>query len=824
MVPQFVRSARGERYLHEVNRDAFAATASAEVFERRLDVDFGAEDTLHVVVGTDSALLPRWLAGRPVGAGSHRLFVELDEYRDAVVEALAGIVDGTDASLAAASRWEEAFNGLDPARWLLGGRVVVVESVGCAAGYAPGYAALARRVRTRLGEIVHAVGARLHVQTFVDVQLRNAADNRRPAAAVGRVGEGRTAIVLGGGPSLDDHLDWILAHREALFVIAASRLSGKLAAAGLAPDVVMAVDPQDALFDISKEGLALADATLVSSYHACAPLVQQWRGPRLYTGRALPWEVDGAPDADNVDSVGATVSHCALWLAYRWGFSEILLSGVDLCYAPGGATHARDSIESLCTALPANYETQVRTYSGRRAGTSMALRLGLEELEAMGETIAGAGVRVYNLAADAARVDSIAHRESRSIRLGAPRPSLGVEPDGADDRPRLRALARELDAAARGLGTIRERCAEAARCLDGLHGTVTGTPDYRSKHALDALDRALEDEHARWMALVKRYAAFELARRVAPRGFEAMSDTELERWGRDYYRIVDAAAARLAGGVERARERVEHRLLEADPAGSIERLVDYWRRDGTLGRVEIALAAPPPGISEPERDALALARREHAAGVASARTAYRERHTAKKHDAANALRTVALLFAERDAEDLASLAAGIGAMGERWAPIALWAEGQRAELDGDAGTALDRYRRIVERSARENELGIDPPPGAERLLEDVLIRIVALQLGAGDGESALAGLAILSRLSPAYLPRRAALLALLGRPAEGAGLLEEFLGSGLGDWRAADQLAGLYRALGAGEAAALAGRLADELRGEAVAPETRRAA
>ena len=842
----FTTSVHGERYLHEVNRDAFASRPSPDAFERRFDAELDGADTLHVVVGTDSGLLARWVAGRDLGEGSRVLFVELDEYRDDVLEALGGPGDGVapgtapdtapelspdvvsivapGVSLCAARDVEAAVAGHDPGRYLYAGRVLVLESLGCAAGYAPGYGILARRVRGFVGELVHAAGLRVGTRSFVDAQLRNVADNRRPAAGIGRVGDGATAVVLGGGPSLDDHLDWVLEHRDRLFVIAVSRIAERLASAGLVPDVVVAVDPQDILFDVSKAWLARADVPLVSSYHVCPILLQQWRGPTLYTGRALPWESTAIDDADNLEALGSTVSHVALWLAHRWGFAQILLSGVDLCYAPGGATHASGSLESLCETLPAHYDAQVTTYAGRRAGTAMPLKLGRDELERMGAAIAAAGGSLVNLAPDAARVDSIAHRCTADVELGGPRPVLELAPDAADAGVHLDAVRRELLAARRAFAGIRRLCTEANRRLDGLHGRRGRVPDYRHKKKLDALQRSLDKRHARWMRLIGRYGAHDFARIVGPRGFETMTDDELERWGRDYYRVVDDNAARLLERVRDALERVRHRRLEADDAaGSVEALVDYWRTDRTLGRVALALEPPPAGLDDGAREAIAAARREHGAELARTDTGYREAHAKHQLDPARLLATIALLVEEDDAEDLGRVRDGLVSMGEPWAPFAEWAAGRCAELESDADGALEHYRRLIERHASLREAGEAVPVGAERLLEDVLIRTVHLQLAGGDGESALEGLSILTALSPGYVPKRAALLALLGRRDEAAGLLQELIGSGAGDWRAALQLADLYRDAGAAEAAAVAVRVADRLRSAAGAVGARTA-
>ncbi len=60
----------GESYIEELNRTDFVKMKSSEFFSRMPDFDLMAENTLYLVIGSDSGLLIPYLLSRPLGLGS----------------------------------------------------------------------------------------------------------------------------------------------------------------------------------------------------------------------------------------------------------------------------------------------------------------------------------------------------------------------------------------------------------------------------------------------------------------------------------------------------------------------------------------------------------------------------------------------------------------------------------------------------------------------------------------------------------------------------------------------------------------------------------
>lgn len=812
----FLENAHGERYLHEVNRRDFVAEASPTVLEHRLDLDLDAENTLHVIVGSDSGLLLEHLCRRGLGAGSEALLVEAEDYHAAIVAELrrrgAGELFGReDVRLRPAGDWLETLTSERLLQYANAGTVLVAESLGCRSDHAGVYATLLRETRLALEERVHLLNAHLNARFFLARQIENLADNRVPAAVLRGVGEGRAAVVLGGGPSLDRHTGWIRDNRERLCVFAASRLGGRLAELGLEPDVVVAVDPQEGLYDISKRALLAEGTPFVCANHVVPRLLQEWRGPSLYLGTRSPWHDD---EADNVAAVGSTVSHVATWLAHEWGFAPILLAGVDLCYAAGGGTHASGSLEALVETLPSNYDAEVVTYAGRRAGTSRPLKHGVHDLELIGEQVNANGPRLFNLSDDAARVDSVPYADPATIELPASRARIAPDMRAEDAAEHFRRVIEETGEARRSYRGIRALCGKAQRCLDGLYGHGGRAPDYRCKRRLDRVERELERGHGARFALIKRFAGADFARITPPSGFEDMSDAEAERWGRDYYRIVAKAATQLTELAESAHARARIRLAELEEEADANALIDAWERDGTPGRVMLHGPRLRAGA-----DAATVARIDAAvdAFLASLRaddTAYARRLDAHKRDPRNVLRTIRFLFQQENVEDLGLLVAGLPGFGEPFTLFGELAQGLLDELAGGDEAALARYGAVIDALGARLEGGEALSEVLLELLEDTLLRVNHISLLREDAASAETALGLLAGLSPAYAVPHAKILALGGHLPEALAALEGHIGSHPEDWRAIGELGKLYARAGAADAARVAEALAAQVRKE----------
>ena len=276
----FCNNAWGEKYIEDINRADFINANSSDFFNQLLDFNLTEENCLFLVSGSDSGLLLPWIHKQKIGRGSRVVVIELDEVHALVAptyrvllgedETDKGHVSKPPITFHKFSKWrDEVFDGSDQP-WINGGTVRILESNASAADYSRLYASMHRDIgkatEMRMTEVSHS----WNCEVFSKMQLRNAVDSIIPLRRNPAIGQGKTAVVLGGGPSLDRHIDWVKKNRSKLFVLAVSRISNKLLKEELKPDLVVSVDPHDISYEVSKQGLLWTDVALVYNYHVSA--------------------------------------------------------------------------------------------------------------------------------------------------------------------------------------------------------------------------------------------------------------------------------------------------------------------------------------------------------------------------------------------------------------------------------------------------------------------------------------------------------------------------------------------------------------------------
>lgn len=765
-----IYNAFGDGVLYDVNRDAFNREGSSAVFQRQFGERLRQPDHLYVVVGTDSGLLAEWILREELPDGTRYLFVEPDYLVETIRERLPQVEDMSRVHLTTPEQWKDLASDFQFQDYAYLDNIRVVQSIGAADAYLSDYRSIHWELQGETKEFVWQIEFQLGSQAFVMRQIENIGENRTPAICLQDVFKGKTAVLLGGGPSLDELIPWVKNHRDRVAVIAVSRICRRLLEADLQPDIVVSIDPHSLSFDVSKEMLAFDNNTLlIHSFHVSPPLLSQWHGPAVYFGQRLPWKSD--VNVANLNNQGPTVTNTALSMAVHLGFSQVLLGGVDLCYSREGHTHASGSNERNAGPLLGNVGIQVETNGGWMADTRHSFASAVEIMGNQAGTALEKGCRIVNPAAGAARIPNVEHRQLDDIELAdepfnTPQiinthvPNDTVEYRKAHYQAMLKAIAH-----ANGrLRAITRLADEALECNDGLFGRSGKTADFKYKKRMDKIEKKLDREYKDISPLVKQFGSRAFLRLVRPDRDRDWSDEDIEKWGRTYYEIYKGSASSLLELLEAARERVLSRLDEEQDQPDITHLARQWDKDKTPGRARVWQLHHPMGaklLDEPSRQA--LQQRLDRFEQVMHETETEQAKWCKDNYTLDPVRSkLQILFQHHDRAELARTAQELEKQQSTEAGHLLaLANGYIAEIDGDPETAMAAYQGLIDYAAEYMEEHDGQLPRS-RELEDALRRMSGIAIGHREDEQALMLMDVLTTISPTYSPQYAELLKLTG--------------------------------------------------------------
>jgi hypothetical protein len=225
---------------------------------------------------------------------------------------------------------------------------------------------------------------------------------------------GERILVAAAGPTLAESFDWIRTRKDRHPLVAVDSALKPLAAAGIVPDAVVAVDPhpEDVLKQFAGFDLAPFSATPLV-YFPCVhrEVLDLWPGPRLtaYPDHPLFRSLAKRYPKQALFSSGS-VLHPAVDLAVGMGAAEIVLLGADFAY-PGGFSHVSGAAHAR-SMVPDIQGHWVHDGSGRRIPTSPNLRGFLRDLE--GYIQEHPGVRFANAGRKGARIEGAPYLELSS--------------------------------------------------------------------------------------------------------------------------------------------------------------------------------------------------------------------------------------------------------------------------------------------------------------------------------------------------------------------------------------------------------------------------
>jgi hypothetical protein len=204
---------------------------------------------------------------------------------------------------------------------------------------------LASAVRDALADLrIHRNTVHAFSRTWIEQGTRNlAAIARAPSvAAVGERCAGVPMIIVAPGPSLAKNIEQLRALDGRAIVCAFSHSLKPVVAAGVVPDLVLTVDPQDVRYHFAGCDLSRTCVVNAATAHPALFDLPARRFMTLSANCAIDDWIFEATGEDASVPGGGSVATTAFSLALRWRCDPIIFLGLDLSF-PGGEYYVATS-------------------------------------------------------------------------------------------------------------------------------------------------------------------------------------------------------------------------------------------------------------------------------------------------------------------------------------------------------------------------------------------------------------------------------------------------------------------------------------------------
>ncbi len=738
----------------------------------------------------------KYLAEHPLPRGARVICVELPQ----VFGRLAEVCDTDDlpdrVRVTPLADLHAALEDFNLNEYLYADKVVLLKALCCLDAHLPDYVDLFSEVQALLQKAKWTATSGLGNRRFVISQLENLAENRISSDCLRDLFPGKTAVILGVGPSLDDILPWVMKERERLVVIAVTRASQRLLKAGLVPDILVTIDPFDLSFDVSREMLKFPESVILAhAYHASPLLLGQWAGRSVYLGQRFPW-----PTPLNIPTLklyGPTVTQTAIGLAMDLGVAQIVLGGVDLCFSSEGQIYgtATQGRRVRLGEIPGGVETN----GGWRAETIHAFAEGAKITDDLAQEARARGCRVINSAAGAVKMAHVDFLPVEQIELpsftepASAALSSVVLHDSQDERLRhYRDMLSELERARLGYRAI-ERLAQKA--LKVNKALFSKNPGKQGARRLDKIENTLNTEFAEFSRFAKMFGALKFLRIVRPGGDDwDENHAAAEEAGRIYYESYRDVAKDILELLNAAERRLMSRQREESAAPGVLELCSDWEAQRLFGRVQVLQVRRPELFKHPtEEETRRLTQLSERFDVIMQRKENMDKRSEPEEKNYGELRAKAQsFFSRREVEPLRILMASlVEDKTELGQGVGLLAKGFLAELDDSPEQALQSYHQII-----ESEYMF--------VLALALVRIAVISNRLQDFSNLTLALECLAGLSPLYMTKYGDLLWLQDRKNETLQIYLHYLELVPNDLLAMLKLGRYYLDLGSVEGARMA--------------------
>lgn len=757
---RFITNSHGDKYLYSISQETFNESGAEAAFKQRYTEELFLEDTLYLIIGTDSGLLARYVDKKGVPKGSKYYFVEPQPVLDRIREVLELESDriflvSPDAVLKEADKEGH----LGAAYYAYAGKIEIFMSLTADKDIKGLYRGIRANLKEEVSFFIYHVRVTINNKPHITNHILNSVDTLTPANSLFDIFHGKTAVVLSAGPSLDEFISWLKEIREKVVIIAISRIARRLQQVAIVPDIIVTVDPSTLSFDISKDMLRMSEPLLLFSSNAVPQLVSQWPGRKAYLGNRFYWETE--LNVENCETAPPTVSNTAINIAAWMGCQQIVLLGLDSCFSPDGTTYSAGSIEhSSGVTFEAGMST-VETNSGEMAQTLDHFINQIHALSEQASFLARHGYQLLTPASHAAKIQNIAFVPADQIELKAheapARGLIELSLEKPDENDYLESLEKEFNKIQRELATITTCSQSAIRLIsDYLEGSAKELPLDRVRKLKEEIDACMIAQTLRVFGWSDFTEISELIERVQG-DMRAGAEANIQYF-ETFLHVLDEFGKLIIAGLDKIRFRREEQSDHPD----LDVLVEGWSVYDQKGRAkQWALKHQEQlsgGSAKQHREAVDALVAAFDAQLDEQKTAHTE-YTKERSDLNNALYIILQAVEEKSVDRLEFLVSALARHGDPKADDYLvLARGCLAEVREDYAEAQSEFDKIVEKEGSP-------------VLKSALEHIVFVSNLTGDLDRLLYGIECLAHVYDEYQPTYAEMLAGIG---ENAGALQVY--------------------------------------------------
>ena len=599
-----------EHYLFSVNGNVFHKISYESLVVPFFDEQMNAEETLYLVIGCDSGLMPFYLQKNGLKKGSAALFIDFEE----VIELSQKNYDLSKEQRMAVchtQNWETQAEKFNIQQYLLLNKVKIIKSFAAQYHFLNDYRVLNKELSDQINLTSWEVTRNLQNSIFIQRRLANLSENNLPALTFRDRCKGKQVLILAGGPSLDRYIPWIEEHQQHYIIFIISRIAKRILNTSIKPDFILSIDPNFENFEISKEMLKLNDnSTLIYYNHLNSQLLGQWQGEKYYLDRLYPW--DSSDNVENIAANGPTVTNTSIDLALFMGASQIILFGVDLCFSPDGHTHASDSIERL-SGPPVGFSGQsIKTNNGDWAETKSDFLNAAHMLEIQGEMAHEAQCQMINPSPDAASIKTIEYIPIKDISpLEVITPlkdsllnhgAIALQPEKQREgliKHNIRIIS-ELNNTIKLLDTLQSMAKEGIEYNKKLFAHNNPEKDFKYKIKMDKLEKRLRKNHLSSLTdICISFGTEEFLKFIRPDSDSEWTNEEIEASGHTYYSALSSGISKFKKEVKDALLRTRCRLFEVEEDNkncariNISIMIEQWKQDIQPNRITLVETLNP---------------------------------------------------------------------------------------------------------------------------------------------------------------------------------------------------------------------------------------